>query len=86
MQQVTCEYVKTARGIDKAVTAEKLRRTHTVSKCTKCEKFHLWGVGSVSDLDRASAEARSAFYNQIGPNRYVLIQNKRKKKELGDED
>lgn len=85
MSNITCEFIATSRSIDRAVIAEELRRTHTLTKCNKCEKYHNWIPGTVSDQVRASIEARMAFYVQVGPNRYEKVNSNKKKKEANSE-
>lgn len=75
MPPVTCEFIQTARPVDKATTAEKMWNTrHRLSRCDKCEKFHIWTEVSYSEwfgAASAATEARTSFYVQVGVNAYL---------------
>lgn len=82
MNQVTCEYIATARSIDRATVAEKFfAAQHKVIKCKQCEKFHIWvEVSSAEwqvDVGRRHA-ARLDKFELVGHNTYLHTGHKKK--------
>lgn len=75
IEQITCEFISSARGIDKAIVAELLANSrHKVLRCDKCGKFHKWT--RAADLEWTGPtlvrrEAKTEYYVQVGPNAYL---------------
>lgn len=92
IQEITCEYIKTARPIDRATVAEMLTNSlHRVLRCDKCEKYHVWvevsrleWTGGAAARNRITAD----YYTQVGPNSYLHKGYRKIKKKVkgGDDD
>lgn len=89
IKEVTCEYIASARPIDKAIVAEILTRSlHKITRCDKCEKFHVWVQVSMSEWagpNSVNKEARTSNYVQVGPNAYLHWGYKNNNKKKGKE-
>lgn len=90
---LTCEFIASARPIDRAIAAEQFHNTmHRVSRCPDCEKFHIWAqvtqlewAGAANARERITAD----YYNQVGPNSYLhkgFAYSKKKKKANKDDN
>lgn len=90
IKEITCEYIKTARPIDRATVAEVLSNSqHRVLRCDKCGKFHIWTEVSDSEWAGAAA-ARSRIttdhYTQVGPRSYLHKGYRKSQKKKARED
>jgi len=88
---ITCEYIASARPIEKAITAELMTKSlRKPTRCDKCEKFHVWvevsrleWVGVAAARERITAD----YYTQVGPNAFLHINpRQRKSKAKGGKD
>lgn len=94
IDQITCEYIASARPVDRATVAEMLSNSsHRVMKCEKCGKHHVWvevsrleWSGSAAARERVTAD----YYVQVGPRSYLHKGYRKAKKKVkgddGDED